>query len=185
MKRFSAVLCGAAITVGVLAAIAALVAFGGLYNVAADMPHSGPVFALLQKVRETSIQVRANGVAVPNDLNSRQRIVEGGALYGEMCAQCHLGPGVEKTEISEGLYPSAPELAKGASLTAAEQFWVIKHGVKFTAMAAWGKTHNDTLIWNMVAFLRALPGLSAAQYQAMTINKEDDHDRIMRGMDMH
>ena len=46
-----------------------------------------------------------------------------------------------------------------------ELFWILKHGIKMTGMAAWGPTHNDNLIWNMVAFLRKLPGLSAAQYQ--------------------
>src|SRR3546814_3671518 len=73
-----------------------------------------------------------------------------------MCAGCHLGPGVERSELSQGLYPQAPELAKHSHLGPAEQFWIIKHGVKLSAMPAWGKTHPDPLIWDMVAFVRRL-----------------------------
>ncbi|MGH8456557.1 MAG: c-type cytochrome, partial [Stenotrophobium sp.] len=50
----------------------------------------------------------------------------------------------------------------------AEEFWMIKHGVKMTAMPAWGPTHDDAKIWGMVAFLQKLPKLTPAQYAAMT-----------------
>ena len=49
-----------------------------------------------------------------------------------------------------------------------------------TGMAAWGPTHNDTLIWNMVAFLRKLPELSAAQYQQAVKSAPQDHDEMMK-----
>src|SRR3546814_12823457 len=39
----------------------------------------------------------------------------------------------------------------------------MKHGIKLTAMPAWGKSHDDRLIWDMVAFLQQLPALSSAQ----------------------
>jgi hypothetical protein len=89
---------------------------------------------------------------------------------------------MEKTEMSQGLYPQAPVLFKGSERSAAEQFWIIKHGIKMTAMPAWGKTHDDRLIWDMVAFVRKLPGLSPAQYQAITQNAPMDHDAMMKGM---
>lgn len=80
--------------------------------------------------------------------------------YAEMCSQCHLAPGVEKPEISQGLYPNVPEFARGDPLNRAEQFWVIKHGIKFTSMPAWGPTHSDGPLWDIVAFARKLPSLS-------------------------
>jgi mono/diheme cytochrome c family protein len=163
-----------------------LLIYAGAYNIAADAPHTGPVYWLLNTVRERSIAVRSGDVTVPSDLASQKRISAGAGLYNEMCAGCHLGPGLERTEISQGLYPRAPELAKGAGLSPAEEFWVIKHGIKMTGMAAWGPTHNDTLIWDMVAFLQKLPGLSATQYQAVVKSAPEDHDEMMRDMkDMH
>jgi len=58
-------------------------------------------------------------------------------------------------------------------------FWVIKNGVKMTAMPAWGPTHSDQKIWAMVAFLEKLPHMTAAQYQEMDKMAgpgEDDED---------
>jgi mono/diheme cytochrome c family protein len=99
-----------------------------------------------------------------------------------MCTGCHLGPGIEPSEMSKGLYPAAPQLARGDDLSPAEQFWVIKHGVKLTAMPAWGKTHNDELIWDMVAFIRQMPKMSPAQYKAAVASAPADHDQMMKDM---
>lgn len=184
MSRIGAGFVGVVVTLVVLAGIAAAVAFGGLYNVAGDTPHSGLVYAFLKKVRSTSIMAHARDVKVPGDLANPERVAKGAGEYGEMCAQCHLGPGVEKTEISQGLYPSAPRLFKGGHMPAAQQFWVVKHGIKFTAMPAWGKTHSDELLWDIVAFVRALPNMSPARYHAMTANAEDVHQHLMQNMQM-
>jgi mono/diheme cytochrome c family protein len=71
---------------------------------------------------------------------------------------------MERTDLSRGLYPKAPQLAFGTDLSPAEQFWVIKHGVKLTAMPAWGRTHGDEQVWDVVAFLKKLPDLDPAGY---------------------
>lgn len=62
----------------------------------------------------------------------------------------------------------------------AEAFWTIKHGVKMTAMPAWGRTHSDPLIWDLVAFLRRLPALSPAEYEALTKSAPGGHDALMK-----
>lgn len=166
-----------------IAALAAIFIFEGVYNIGADAPHSKIVFDALEQLRDHSIARHARGIAVPGDLNSAKRIEAGAGLYQEMCTGCHLGPGLERTEISQGLYPSAPELARGDDLSPAEQFWVIKHGVKLSAMPAWGKTHSDDLIWDMVAFVRQMPKMNADQYQAILASAPKDHDEMMK--DMH
>ena len=167
-----------------LALAAALIYFGA-YNVAADSPHTAPVLWLADTVHDRSVAVRAANIPVPADLGDPKRVAAGAGLYAEMCTGCHLAPGMEKTEISRGLYPPAPELTDVSDLTPSEQFWTIKHGIKMTGMAAWGKTHNDTLIWDMVAFLRKLPALSPAQYHALVKSAPADHDDMMnmRSMD--
>lgn len=178
-KTVIATLLVSAVVVAVVVAAAVL---SGAYSVAGDAPHSGLVFSLLQTMRVRSIAAQASGIAAPDDLGDAKRIAAGASEYAEMCSQCHLAPGMEKTEISQGLYPSAPELARGDSLTAAEQFWVVKHGIKFTAMPAWGVTHDDRLIWNMVAFVRKLPSLTPAQYKQLTANSSEEHEHMMQDM---
>ena len=168
-----------AIVLCVLLAGAGLFVYFGAYNVAADVPHTKAVYWLLDTVRDRSVAVRAEDIKVPKNLGDSSTVAAGAGLYGEMCAGCHLAPGMEATEISEGLYPAAPELAQGTDLTPAEEFWIIKHGIKMTGMAAWGRTHSDTLIWDMVAFLQKLPSLSPDQYQAMVKNAPEEHDELM------
>jgi mono/diheme cytochrome c family protein len=101
-----------------------------------------------------------------------------------MCSGCHLAPGMEKTEISRGLYPMAPELRRAVHLTPAEEFWVVKHGVKMSGMPAWGVTHNDEILWDIVAFLQKLPELTPDQYQALVRSVPKTHGEMMQEMNM-
>jgi mono/diheme cytochrome c family protein len=172
--------------VGALALLtcAAVVAiYAGLYNVAADVPHTQPVYWLLDTIRQRSVIARARDLVVPNDLDDANRISRGAGQYAEMCSGCHLAPGMKRTEVSRGLYPRAPELRHGSDLTPAEQFWIVKHGVKMTGMPAWGITHNDELLWDVVAFVRKLPELTAEQYEALVKNAPK-HEEIMQDMEM-
>jgi hypothetical protein len=57
-----------------------------------------------------------------------------------------------------------------------QAFWVIKHGIKMSAMPAWGSSHDDATIWSMVAFLRKLPGLTPAEYRAIVAKAPPDDD---------
>lgn len=154
-----------------------VIAFGifiwsGVYNVAADVPHWGATVSLLTLVRNRSITAHADGIVVPN-LDDPKLISMGARHYAEMCTGCHLAPGMEGSELREGLYPKPPVLYKVGIKDPARAFWIIKHGIKMTAMPAWGQSHSDQKIWAMVAFLKQLPTLSPAQYKAMTANAHD------------
>lgn len=159
------------ITVVVLA-LASLVIVGaviwlGLYNIAADDPHTRPVYSMLQALRERSVTARSRDLHPPPNLSDPARIRQGAGNYNAMCTGCHLSPGMAETELSQGLYPAPPNLSKGEVNNPAHHFWVVKHGIKASGMPAWGKSMSDEYIWNMVAFLGVLPQLDAAQYQAM------------------
>ena len=166
----------------VIAALAGAFIFAGVYNIGADAPHYRPIYMALEQLRDHAITHHARNIVVPADLNSAARISTGAGLYTEMCTGCHLGPGLEKTEMSQGLYPQAPELARVQDRSAAEQFWTIKHGVKLSAMPAWGQTHDDQLIWDMVAFVRALPKMSPTQYKTAIASAPADHEEMMKDM---
>ena len=162
--------------------LAGLIVYAGVYNIGADAPHTKPVYWLIDSLRDRSVAVRASGLTPPTDLADPTRIAKGAGLYTEMCSGCHLAPGMEKTEISQGLYPQAPNLGRDLGHTPGEEFWMIKHGVKMTAMPAWGRTHSDELIWDMVAFVRQLPNMSPQQYRAAVENAPEDHDAVMTEM---
>lgn len=172
-----------AVAAVVVTAFAAVLIYTGVYNIGADAPHTRVVYNLLDSIRDRSIAVHARGIKPPADLGSPQRILAGAGLYSGMCTACHLAPGMAKTELSQGLYPQAPELFKASEHSPAQKFWIIKHGVKLTAMPAWGRTHSDDLIWDMVSFVDKLPSLSPAQYKAIVARAPADHDEMMK--DMH
>jgi mono/diheme cytochrome c family protein len=167
-----------------LLVIAAAVAISaGLYNIAADVPHTQSVYWLFETLRERSVAIRARDIVVPNDLDDANRISRGAGQYAEMCSSCHLAPGMKRTEISRGLYPRAPELRHKTALTPAEQFWIVMHGVKMTGMPAWGVTHDDEVLWDVVAFVRKLPELTPEQYEALVRNAPK-HEELMQEMEM-
>ena len=173
-----------AVALLVLVGAVAVAVYAGLYNVAADVPHTQPVYWLFESVRDRSIASRARDIVVPSDLSDPARISRGAGQYTEMCSVCHLAPGMERTEISRGLYPRPPELRRKTDLTAAEQFWIVKHGVKMTGMPAWGVTHSDELLWDVVALLRKLPELTKEQYEAL-VKSAPKHGEIMQEMGGH
>ena len=138
----------------------------GLINPGADVPHSKVVYKLIEIARDRAINVRANDISVP-DLTDAAKIKQGAGNFNAMCVGCHLAPGIESTEMSKILYPAPPNLAKLGAKDPARAFWVIKHGVKASGMAAWGTNMQDEYIWNMVAFLQELPKLTPEQYQTL------------------
>lgn len=158
-------------------------AMSGLYDVAADVPHTRPVAALLDTLRERSIARRAAGIAVPVDLDDAERVRRGAGNYDAMCVGCHLRPGLDGTELSRGLYPAPPNLAQRAIDSPAAAFWVVKHGIKASGMPAWGHGMGDEYIWDLVAFVQALPAMDAEGYRTIVAASDghahgggEDHD---------
>jgi cytochrome c553 len=151
-------------TLAVLAVSAALFVVSGLYNIGADDHHIKPVLAIIELLRERSIDVRSRDVDV-HFVEDAHRIASGARHYATLCSGCHLAPGLAKTDIRPGLYPHPPNLAQGEVLDSQRAFWTIKHGIKMSAMPAWGKTFDDTAIWDMVAFVRKMPAMTPETYQ--------------------
>ena len=172
-------LLGALFTVFVaIVSVFAIVTSGVVY-VGADQEHSPMMFSFLETARNRSIANASKDIVVPDlekvDISSR------GADYKDMCAGCHLSPGVDKTDFSESLYPKPPNFTKAEIVKryqtedgAKQSFWAIKHGIMASGMPAWGASHDDARMWAMVAFIRALPKLDEAQYTMLTTRIDDD-----------
>ena len=175
MKQF---LLGAVSVLG-LGAISgyAFIQSGGI-DFAADSGHSPSVTNIIEWSREQSLATQAKGIVPPTDLASEERIRRGAGNYEAMCVNCHLSPDVEDSEIRKGLYPSPPNLSLAApaseeSVADARRFWIVKHGIKGSGMPAWAKGGmDDEAIWDLTAFIKVLPKLSAADYQARVAASE-------------
>lgn len=154
------------ITLLVLVLLAIGWAWSGLYSVAADVPHTRPVHALLELLRERSVAARASAIEVPL-LDEEALIRAGAGNYDAMCSGCHLAPDMAETEVSRGLYPAPPNLAQSDRVDPAAAFWTIKHGLKASGMPAWGRSMEDSDIWGMVALLQKLPKMTSKDYRAL------------------
>jgi mono/diheme cytochrome c family protein len=172
--------------IGIVVTVAAAFTFAGYYDIAADSPHWGVTKGFITSAREHSLARQARDVGKPPALDDPALISMGAEHYAEMCVGCHLAPGAEETEIRAGLDPKPPRFADpGGRRSPKEDFWVIKHGIRMTAMPAWGTTHDDHMVWAMVAFLQKLPGLSRGDYDALVAKSGSEGHSHEEGNDEH
>lgn len=178
MKPWKIVLATLVASFALVGAGLGIYAWSGAYAIGADVPHWKLTYNALDWFREQAVEHHAASVQVPPDLESPARIREGAEHYAEMCTGCHLKPGVNSSEIREGLYPKPPDFSRmDHAIDPREAFWIIKHGIKMSGMPAWGASHSDDKIWAMAAFVRKLPGMTPEQYAAYTAQPagNDDH----------
>ncbi|MDP9082914.1 MAG: cytochrome c [Pseudomonadota bacterium] len=135
----------------------------GIYDIGADDHHTELTLAMIEQLRERSIKARIRGLEI-HTISDPARIAAGAQRYAALCVGCHLAPGVAKSDIRPGLYPHPPSLAQGKMQAEQRAFWIIKHGIKMSAMPAWGKSLDDDAIWDLVAFVRKLPEMTPETY---------------------
>jgi mono/diheme cytochrome c family protein len=139
----------------------------GVFDIAANHPHSNLTLWFINKTVTQSVKRRARGINPPN-LSSPSLIRTGAYHFQQMCVQCHGGPGVERSDAGDGLYPPGPDLARAKKQWAPQEiFWITKNGLKMTGMPTWGGTSSDEEIWAMVAFMEQMSAISPDQYQQM------------------
>jgi mono/diheme cytochrome c family protein len=145
---------------------AALFVESGFYNIGADDHHTKTVLALITQLRDRSIEARLGDIK-PQLAATPAMIKAGAEHYAALCVGCHLAPGPLKSDLRTGLYPHPPNLAQEDMQESRRAFWVIKHGIKMSAMPAWGKTLKDAEIWDVVAFVRKMPSMTPEDYQQL------------------
>jgi len=118
------------------------------------------------------------------------------AHFADHCATCHANDGSGQTPIGKNVYPKAPDLrlADTQSMSDGEIFWVIHHGIRFTAMPAWGEGDpaQDKASWKLVHFIRHLPQLTPQELEQMKalntktkkdLEEEAAFDQFLQGDD--
>lgn len=158
----------AGLTLAVSAVAAALlgsvIVYTGVYDVSATRQHTGLVYQLLETSLRRSVKLRTTDIKVPS-LDGSDRVVNGFKLFRAHCVQCHGAPGIAPQPFALGLRPAPASLiATAQEWAAADIYWIIRHGIKMTGMPAWQYRMRDEEMWDVVAFLKALPGLSPADY---------------------
>src|SRR5262249_24138933 len=131
----------------------------GALPVRADVSPSPLETTLLGSALHASVARHA-----PNGGNpmraSEDNLVAGAKLYRQMCSRCHGLSREWDNGYGRSFYPPAPHFAlTRTSYTDNEMFWIIKHGIRNTAMLAWGNLLSDEEIWQVVTLLREFNSL--------------------------
>jgi cytochrome c553 len=124
---------------------------------------------------QQAITLWSLGVEVP-DLDAPGMVERGAGHYEMVCADCHGSPVAPAQQFADNLSPSPPLLVERMAQwhPEARVFATVKHGIRRTAMPGWPTQMRDDEVWDMVAFLRALPELDAGAYGAMTAGAADN-----------
>jgi mono/diheme cytochrome c family protein len=133
---------------------------------------------VLHATMRRSVAMRSSAIAAPKSFAEAQ-VRDGFGEFRAMCAGCHGAPGRMRSAVGKGLRPRAPDLAQAArNWDSGNLFWIVKNGIKMTGMPAFGPTHDDQTIWNIVAFVSRLPDITPEQYrqfEEQTAGSGDQH----------
>jgi len=152
-----------------LAAAALLVAWVGLFNVAASRGHWAIVDWFLAFGMRNSVELRAMAISPP-PLDNPDLIALGAGHFHGGCAFCHGAPGIPVSPIAHHMLPPPPELTTSMRPWAdAELFWIVKHGIKYTGMPGWVALNREDEIWAVVAFLRKIPTFEPTRYRELAL----------------
>lgn len=144
-----------------------LVAWSGLYSVAASRGHWAITNWFLHFTLRNSVETHSLGIRAAN-LDDPALIRLGAGHFASGCAACHGAPGEPSSVVFQHMLPKAPDLAHAAHQWKADElFWIVRNGFKFTGMPAWPAQDRTDEVWAMVAFLQALPSLTPEQYRAL------------------
>jgi len=159
-----AAVIGALAVVFFLAVFALLTIFTGSYNVAATERPNPVIGWALDTTMHKSVGRRAGDITPPPEFTPAM-IEAGASEYKEYCAHCHGGVGEGRAEWVAGMRPHPPALARTADQwSEREGFWMVKRGIKMSGMPAFGPTHDDQALWNIAAFVKAMPDMTAERY---------------------
>jgi len=108
----------------------------------------------------------------PQQLNpiplNESNLLDGARLYRDKCADCHGRPDNPVSDYGRNFYPPARQfMRERPRLLESQTFYIVKHGVRWAAMPAWGNIMADSEIWEVVAFLSHLDNLPTAVEQEL------------------
>jgi len=149
------------ITWTILVLVVLLIVFALLgFNLSA-LQAPGRFETLLSNRARHSLIHRASRQGIPpRPPDTKASRDSGSTLYTSTCGFCHGSDGRAQTPIGQWTYPRAADLTSPQvqSYSDQELFWIIKNGIRFTGMPAFGKVESEADIWSLVNYVRTLSG---------------------------
>ena len=125
----------------------------GLFDLRADQEPSAWEERLAGTAMDESTERHAPQLKNPLPATA-ENLLAGARLYRDKCSDCHGSPVNPNSDYGRSFYPRVPQFMKQApDMPDHENFYLIKHGVRWTAMPAWGGIMTDSEIWQVVLVL--------------------------------
>jgi mono/diheme cytochrome c family protein len=116
--------------------------------------------------------------------------------FADHCAFCHGIDGSGQTQIGRGLYPPPPDMRIAATqqMSDGEIYTIIRNGVRFTGMPAFGEDSDEPDLdsWKLVLFIRHLPEMKPEEIEhmesmlpksPMELQQQEELQRFLSGED--
>ena len=154
---------GVIFTLAFFGAAGLVAVIGGFVPARADVPPPAPEEWAATTSLHATIARETRGVTSPVALDDAN-LLAGIKLYGANCAVCHGASDAKTSTLAKGFYVKSPQLAKDGVEDDAEAttFWKLKHGIRFTAMPAFGENLSDEDLWKVALFLKHMDRLPPA-----------------------
>jgi mono/diheme cytochrome c family protein len=136
-----------------------LVALGyfrlGLAAIQSDATPPAWESQLMRSAVHASVHRSAAGIQAPPQDSVDDAMVQGGKLYFNGCLGCHGEPGKPGEDLDH--YARVPQLPQvGTQYSEPELYWIVKHGIRHTAMSAYGSFYSEKQLWTIASFLRRI-----------------------------
>jgi len=153
---------GVILTLGILVVIGLVVVDFGLMSFRADQTPSTLETKYAIKAMDSSTKRNAADLknpVLPSDIN----LLDGMRTYKTYCSGCHGDSAQPKSPLADSFYPPAPQFLQDIpDMPDNQNFYIIKHGIRFTGMPAWQKLASDEQIWKVATFLSKMDKLPPA-----------------------
>ncbi len=164
MKGF---LWGIVFTLLVIAVGAFIAVREGYFNFSADTETSNFEKKIAMSAMDESVEHHAPQAKNPLQPND-ETFIAGARLYRDNCAGCHGDPSHMATQLGDSFNPPAPQFwMDSPDMPEYENFYIIKHGIRWTAMPTWNKKLSDAQIWQIVTLLSHLDKLPDSANQEL------------------
>ncbi len=164
MRNF---IVGVIVTLVVLILGGCLVAFLGFVDTSAELRPGNLETFIASEALDASVGRHA--AKLPNPVpETDANLLEGMTLYTMNCTGCHGTLDKSPSLLGPNFYPPAPNLVNDPPDDPEwHTFYVIKHGIRWTGMPAWGRGLKDDEIWKVSSFLTRLKNLPPAVQEKM------------------
>jgi len=136
-----------------------------------DLRASAPPSWLESQLATSAVNASAarHAPSQPNPIQPTEaNLLDGGRLYRDKCADCHGRPDNPRSDYGASFNPRAPQFMQARlHLPENQEFYLIKYGVRRSAMPAWGNIMADSEIWQVVTFLNHMDNLPQSVQQEL------------------